>query len=76
MESSVGANGYRVKKGSKTKTHYVNMQKNYIARAPDVDVIHTSNMDDPTTAVAEVIYQVTDLEVEEVPDIEGYQKPM
>ena len=52
------------------------MQKNYIARAPDVDVIHTSNMDDPTTAVAEVIYQVTDLEVEEVPDIEGYQKPM
>ena len=39
MESRVGANDYRVKMGSKTKTYYVNMLMNYIAREPEMDVV-------------------------------------
>ena len=34
MESCVGANDYRIKKGSKTKTYHMNMLKKYIAREP------------------------------------------
>ena len=41
--------------GSKTKTYYVNMLKKYIVREPEVDVVHTSNKDDGTIAVAVVI---------------------
>ena len=63
MESRVGANNYRVKMGFKTKTYHVNMSKKYIAREPEVDVVHTSNKDDATTAVARVIYQDTDQEL-------------
>ena len=36
-----------------------------------MDVVHTSNKDGATVAVAVVIYQVTDLELGEVPDLEG-----
>ena len=43
MESLVGANDYRIKMGVKTKTLHVNMLKKYIAREPEVDVVHTSN---------------------------------
>ena len=55
MESHVGANDYRVKMGSKTNTYHMNMLKKYIAREPEVDVVHTSNKDDANT-VAGVIY--------------------
>ena len=73
MESRVGANDYRIKMGSKTKTYHLNMLKKYIAREPEVDVVHTSNQDDSTIAVAGVIYQDTDPELGEVPDLEGYR---
>ena len=39
-----------------------------------MDVVHTSNKDDATIAVAGVIYQDTDLELGEVPDLEGYHQ--
>ena len=71
MESRVGANDYRIKMGSKTKTYHLNMLKKYIAGEPKVDVVHTSNKDGATVAVAVVIYQVIDLEQGEVPDLEG-----
>ena len=63
MESLVGANDYRIKMESKTKTYHVNMLKKYIARESEVDVVHTSNKDDATIAVAEVICQDTDPEL-------------
>ena len=52
MEGRVGANNYRIKMGSKTKTYHLNMLKKYIAREPEVDVVHTSNKNDATIAVA------------------------
>ena len=63
VESRVGANDYRIKMGSKTKMYHVNMLKKYIAIEPKVDVVHTSNKDDVTIAVARVIYQDTDPEL-------------
>ena len=59
VESRVGAKDYRIKMGSKTKTFNLNMLKKYIAGEPEVDVVHTSNKDDATIAVARVIYQDT-----------------
>ena len=50
------------------------MLKKYIVREPEVDVVHTSNKDDATIAVAGVIYQDTDPELGEVPDLEGYHQ--
>ena len=41
VESRVGANDYRIKMGSKTKTYHLNMLKKYIAREPEVDMVHT-----------------------------------
>ena len=55
VESRVGAKDYRVKMGSKTKTYHVDMLKKYVAGEPEVDVVHTSNKDDATIAVAGVI---------------------
>ena len=72
--SRVGSNDYRVKMGSKTKTYHVNMLKKYIAYVPEVNVVHTSNKDDATIAVAGVIYQNTDPELGKVLDIEGYHQ--
>ena len=69
MESRVGANDYRVKMVSKTKTYPVNMLKKYISREHKVDVVHTSNKDDATIAVARVINQDTVPELGEVPDL-------
>ena len=60
--------------GSKTKMYHVNMLKKYIARKPKVDVVHTSNKDDVTIAVSRVIYQDTDPELDEIPDLEGYHQ--
>ena len=60
VESRVGANNYRVKMRSKIKMYHVNVLKKYIAREPEVDVVHTSNKDDATIAVAGVVYQDTD----------------
>ena len=60
VESQVGANVYRVKMGSETKMYHVNMLKKYIAREPELDIVHKSNKDDATTAVAGVIYQDTE----------------
>ena len=74
LESRVGANDYRIKMESKTKMYHLNMLKKYIAREPEVDVVHTSNKDDVTVAVSGVIYQYTDLEMGEVPDLEGYHQ--
>ena len=74
MESLVEANNYRIKMWSKTKTYHVNMLKKYITREPEVDVVHTSNKDDATIAVAGVIYQDTDPELGEVSDLEGYHQ--
>ena len=48
------------------------MLKRYIAREPEVSVVLTSNKDDVTIAVARLIYQDTDPEMGEVPDLEGY----
>ena len=53
--------------GSKTKRYHVNVLKKYIAREPKVDLVHTSNKDDATIAVAKVVYQDTDPELAEVP---------
>ena len=38
VESRVGANDYKIKIGSKTKTYHMNMLKKYIAREPDSEV--------------------------------------
>ena len=54
--------------GSKTKTNHVNMLKKYIAKEPEVYVIHTSNKDDATIVVEGVIYQDTDPELGELQD--------
>ena len=70
----MGANDYRIKMGSKTKTCDLNMLKKYIVREPEVEVVHTSNKDGATIAVAGVIYQDTDPELGEVPDLEGYHQ--
>ena len=74
MESRVGANDYRIKMGSKTKTYQVNMLKKYIAREPEVDAVHTSNKDDASIAVALLIYQDTDPELGKVPDLDVYHQ--
>ena len=75
VEIRVGANDYRIKMGSKTKTYHLNiMLKKYFAREPEVDVVHTNNKDDATIAVARVIYQDTNSELGEVPDFEGYHQ--
>ena len=52
------------------------MLRKYIAAELEVDVVHTSrpNKDDATTAVARLIYQDTDPELGEVPDLEGYHQ--
>ena len=57
LENRVGANDYRIQMESKTKMFHVNMLQKYIARELEVDVLHTSNKDDATIAVARVIYQ-------------------
>ena len=69
VKSRVGAIDYRIKMGSKTKMYHLNMLKKYIAREPEVDVVHTSNKDEATIAVAGVIYQDTDPELGGVPDL-------
>ena len=60
--------------GSKTKTYHVNMLKKYIAREPEVNVVHTNNKYDANTAVAPVICQDIDRELGEVLDFEGIIK--
>ena len=70
VKSHVGVNDYRVKMRSKTKTYHVNVLKKYIAREPEVDVVHTSNQVDATIAAAGVVHQDTDPELGEVPDLE------
>ena len=74
MESRVGAKGYRIEMGSKTKMYHLNLLKKYIVREPEVDVVHTSNKDDVSKAVAGVIYLDIDPEMGEVSDLEGYHQ--
>ena len=76
VKSCVGANDYRKKMGSKTKTYLVNTLKKYISREPEVHVVHTCthNKDDVKIAVDGVIYQDIDPEIGEVPDLEGYHQ--
>ena len=71
IEGRVGANDYRIKIGSKTEMYHVNMLKKYIARKPEVDVVHTSSKDDVTIAVTNVIYQDTGPELGEVPSLQN-----
>ena len=73
-ESRVGANDYRVKMGSKTKTYHVNMSKKYISREPEGNVVPVDDTDGATVAVAGVIHQDIDPELGEVPDLEGYRQ--
>ena len=69
VESRVGANDYRVKMGSKTKTYHVHMLKKYISREPEGNVVPVDDTDGATVAVAGVIHQ------DEVPDPErGHQE--
>ena len=74
VESRVGANDYKVKMGSKTKTYHVNMLKKYISREPDVEgnVVPADSRDGATVAVAGVIHQDVDSELGEGPELEGY----
>ena len=72
VESRVGANDYRVKMGSKTKTYHVNMLKKYISREPVGNVVSVDDTDGATVAVAGVIHQ--DVDPESVPDLEGYRQ--
>ena len=74
VESRVRANDYRVKMGSKTKTYFVNMLKKYIPREPEGNVVPIDSTDGATVAVADVIHQDVDLELGEVPDLEGYHQ--
>ena len=74
LERRVGANEYRIKLGSKTKTYHANMLKKYISREPDVNV-HMESVDSTdadTVAIAGVIHQDVNLELGEGPDLEGY----
>ena len=74
VESRVGANDYRVKMGSKTKTYHINMLKKYISREPEENVVSVDDTDGATVAVAGVIHQDVDPELGEVPDLEGYRQ--
>ena len=75
MESRVGANNYRVKMGSKTKTYHVNMFKKHISREPDFQRnVVPADSNHATVAVAGVIHQDVDPELGEVPDLEGYRQ--
>ena len=74
VESRVGANDYRVKMGSKTKTYHVNVLKKYISREPEGNVVPIDDTDGATIAVAGVIHQDVDPELGEVPDLEGYRQ--
>ena len=59
--------------GSKMKTYHINMLKKYIFREPDADenLVPVDATDGATLAVASVIYQEVDPDLEEVPDLEG-----
>ena len=70
----MGANDYRVKMGSKTKTYHVNMLKKYISREPEGNVVPIDNTYGATIAVASVIQQDDDPELGEVPDLQGYRQ--
>ena len=74
MESRVGANDYRVKMGSKTKTYHVNMLKKNISREPERNVVPVDDTDGTTVAVAGVIHQDVDPELGEVPVLECYRQ--
>ena len=50
------------------------MLNKYIAREPEVNVVHTSNKDNATIAVAGVIHQDIEPELGEVPDLKGYHQ--
>ena len=73
VESRVGANDYRVKMGSKTKTYHVNMLKKYISREHDIEgnVVSVDSTEGATVAVAGVIHHDVNPEMEEVGYPEG-----
>ena len=62
MASRVGANDYRVKMGSKTKTYHVNLLKKYISREPEGNVVPVDATDSTIIPVAGVIDQDVDPE--------------
>ena len=74
VESREGANDYRVKIGSKSKTCHINMLKKYISREPEGNVVPIDSTDGATVALAGVIHQDVDPELGEVPDLEGYRQ--
>ena len=71
VESRVGANDYRVKMGSKTKTYHVNMLKKYISREPEGNMVPVDDTDGATVAVAGVIHQGVNQKMGEVPGPES-----
>ena len=71
VESRVGANDYRVKMGSKTKTYHINMLKKYISREPEENVVPVDDTDGATVAVAGVIHQGVNQKMGEVPGPES-----
>ena len=71
VESRVGANDYRVKMGSKTKTYHINMLKKYISREPEGNVVPVDDTDGATIAVAGVIHQGVNQKMGEVPGPES-----
>ena len=73
MKSQVKASDYRVKMRFRQKHPRVTLKK-YIATVPEVDVVPTSIKDGTTLAVARLIHLVTDPELWEVPDLEGYRQ--
>ena len=74
VESHVGANDYRVKIGSKTKTYHLSMLKKYISREPEGNVVPVNSTDGATIAVAGVTHHDVDPELGEVSDLKGYRQ--
>ena len=71
VESGVGANDYRVKMGSKTKTYHVNMLKKYISREPEGNVVPVDDTHGATVTVAGVVHKDVDPEPRKAPNPEG-----
>ena len=68
-EESCGSQRLQSKDGVQNKDLSREYVEEVFSREHEVDVVHTSNKDDATVAVARVIDQDTDPELGEVPDL-------
>ena len=73
VDSRVGANNYRVKMRSKTKTYHINILKKYISREPEGNVVPVGCTDGAALAGAIVIHQDLHPELGEFSDLEDYR---